>query len=359
MKLAASLLILLATWMSAQSVKGIFPKGVNPVGPYSPGVLTNAHLYVSGQGAARPDASMPETLELQIRQTLDNVETVVRESNLTMAHIAHMEIYLLDVSQPQLLDRILKERFPQGVPPHVVVGVALMPVKTPVEINAIAVRDLKMKQALSVPDRADLGTLAHGRIYLAGVYGATAKQVFKRVNLDLRRAGSAMEGLLMGVVYHVDDQNSDRKVIERFAKKNEIPMTMVRVASLPNGAKVAFSGIFAKEKAEAKFLEGCRAFMDTVYCNIASAWIQNTSIAQETESTLEQGLSAKLRRNGASLNDVVASHVFLNDLSMFTPMNAEYIKHFQAVKPSRTTLQPFKTAPGIPGFRIWIIAETR
>src|ERR1035441_2502409 len=63
----------------------VFPSSVPaPVGPYSPGVVVGEYLYVSGQGAHRPDGSMPDTFAEQVRQTLENVKAVLEAGGLTM-----------------------------------------------------------------------------------------------------------------------------------------------------------------------------------------------------------------------------------------------------------------------------------
>ena len=69
-------IVLLVAAASAQN-KPVFPPGVKPVGPYSPGVLAGDSLYVSGQGAQKADGSYPSTPEEQLRQCLENVRTVV------------------------------------------------------------------------------------------------------------------------------------------------------------------------------------------------------------------------------------------------------------------------------------------
>ena len=61
----------------AADKKAVSPPGVTPVGPYSPGVMVGDFLYVSGQGAPGPDGKMPDTLEGQVRQALNNVKAVV------------------------------------------------------------------------------------------------------------------------------------------------------------------------------------------------------------------------------------------------------------------------------------------
>src|ERR1035438_10298269 len=68
--------------------------GPAPVGPYSPGVVVGEYLYLSGQGAHRPDGSVPDTFAEQVRQTLENVKAVLEAGGLTMEHIVYTQVYL-------------------------------------------------------------------------------------------------------------------------------------------------------------------------------------------------------------------------------------------------------------------------
>ena len=74
----AGLLLAAAASLHASDIQAVSPSGgVPPVGPYSPGVLTGDCLYVSGQGAKKPDGQMPATFDEQVRQTLENMKAVL------------------------------------------------------------------------------------------------------------------------------------------------------------------------------------------------------------------------------------------------------------------------------------------
>src|SRR6516164_5965106 len=76
--------------LHAAEIRAIVPKvGVAPIGPYTPGVLAGDYLYVSGQGAKRPDGQMPADFEGQVKQTLENLKSVVEAAGLTMQHVVY------------------------------------------------------------------------------------------------------------------------------------------------------------------------------------------------------------------------------------------------------------------------------
>lgn len=60
-------------------------------------------------------------------------------------------------------------------------------------------------------------------------------------------------------------------------------------------------------------------------------------IRGQTRQTLEN-IKRVLEENGAGMNDVVKTTVFLADIGDYAAMNEEYAKHFPATKPARSTV---------------------
>src|SRR5438046_10325207 len=97
MRFSIAALLLLSS-LSAAERRPVTPPGVKPIGPYSPGILTKDFLYVSGQGAKDLQGQVPPDLEAQLRQTFENVKTIVEAAGLTMAHVVYTQVYLSDAS---------------------------------------------------------------------------------------------------------------------------------------------------------------------------------------------------------------------------------------------------------------------
>jgi len=131
--------LLVAFTLMAAEKAAIFPKvGPKPVGPYTPGVMANGVLYVSGQGARDAGNQMAATFEGQTRQCLENVKAIVEGGGLKMSDIVYGQVYLADMTNFATMDAIWKEYFPASGPIRTVLGVKRMPTETPVEINAVA-----------------------------------------------------------------------------------------------------------------------------------------------------------------------------------------------------------------------------
>src|ERR1041384_4978794 len=89
------LMAAMAFCLTAAEKKVITPRdGPPPVGPYSPGILVGDYLYMSGQGAAKPDGTFPATPREQAAQCLANVRRIVEAAGLTMEHVVYAQVYL-------------------------------------------------------------------------------------------------------------------------------------------------------------------------------------------------------------------------------------------------------------------------
>ena len=111
------------------------------IGPYSQGVDLNGILFVSGQIPVNPaDGSMPEGIELQTRQAMDNLGAILNEAGLTYNDIVKTTVLLADLGDFAAMNAVYAEYFPQDKPARVCCQVAALPKGALVEIDAIAGR---------------------------------------------------------------------------------------------------------------------------------------------------------------------------------------------------------------------------
>lgn len=109
------------------------------IGPYSQAVELNSTLFVSGQLPVNPlDGSMPEGIEAQTRQSLDNVFAILKEAGLGADDVAKTCVLLQDIKDFGAMNAIYAEYFPGTKPARVCYQVAALPKGALVEIDAIA-----------------------------------------------------------------------------------------------------------------------------------------------------------------------------------------------------------------------------
>jgi 2-iminobutanoate/2-iminopropanoate deaminase len=289
--------------------------GVPPVGPYSPGLLTSRYLYVSGQGAAKADGTFPATAESQTAQCLSNVARIVEAAGLTMEHVVAAQVYMKDLAGVDGMNRAWRATFPGDPPARVVLGVARMPVDTPVEITVTATRDLGSKQSAG-----GSAVVTSDRVYV------TSCPTLDAVRTVLRAAGLDRRNLASLTEYRT------AATVERAA---------VNVAAIAGGAATAFTGIAARNFAERRQARQCVSIGDTLFCPPQSG--AGDTIEKQVRNAM-RGLQDGLEAAGMTFEDVVATNVYLNDIGEFARMNKVYAEHFGKTPPTRTTIQPFPTS---------------
>ena len=109
------------------------------IGPYSQAVELNGTLYVSGQLPVNPaDGTMPEGIEAQPRQSLDNVFAILKGAGLSANNVAKTCVLLQDIKDFAAMNAVYAEYFPEDKPARVCYQVVALPKGALVEIDAIA-----------------------------------------------------------------------------------------------------------------------------------------------------------------------------------------------------------------------------
>lgn len=115
------------------------PKAPAAIGPYSQAVGVNGLLFVSGQLPVNPqNGEMPEGIEAQTRQSLDNLAAILEESGLSTADVVKTTVLLSDIANFAAMNAVYAEYFPSEAPARACYQVAALPKGAMVEIEAVA-----------------------------------------------------------------------------------------------------------------------------------------------------------------------------------------------------------------------------
>lgn len=111
------------------------------IGPYSQGINLNGTVFVSGQLPVNPaDGTMPQGIELQTRQSLDNIGAILAEAGLSFNDIVKTTVLLADLADFAAMNAVYADYFPHDKPARVCYQVVALPKGALVEIDAIAGR---------------------------------------------------------------------------------------------------------------------------------------------------------------------------------------------------------------------------
>lgn len=374
-----ALALLAAALAAGAERRVVFPPGAKPIGPYSPGVLAGEFLYVSGQGPLAPDGTMPAGFAAQARQTLENLRAIVQAAGLRLEQVVYSQIYLSNLGDYDALASVWREYFPQAPPACAVLGVSRMPRDTPVEINAVALRDPARRRVLPLPDSSapafcSPAVEAGDRVFVSGVLGregaagpvpadaaAQVELALEQLGRCLQAAGLDFRHLVFVNPYLTEPlpmEVMNRLYARRFEFGNTPARATIRVAGLPAGAGIEFTGVAVKDLAQRRAVRPknmppsataspCVFAADTLYCSAKSGFIpgpRSGIYAAGLEHQLRQtmrNLLDGLEEAGLDFSHVVATNVYLDDIEDFARMNRVYAQYFPAqAPPARTTVQP-------------------
>lgn len=111
------------------------------VGPYCHAKLAGNTLYTSGQlGLVPATGELPEGVEAQAVQALDNLSAVLAAAGMSCADVVKTTVFLADIGDFAAINAIYAKYFTGEAPARSCVQVAALPKGALFEIEAIAVR---------------------------------------------------------------------------------------------------------------------------------------------------------------------------------------------------------------------------
>ena len=115
-------------------------KAPQAIGPYSQAIQANGFIFCSGQISLRPDGSFVDgNITEQTKQVMENLEQILKASNLNLSDIVKTTIYLTDLSDFQTVNEIYGDYFKNNFPARATIQVSSLPKNAKIEIECIAV----------------------------------------------------------------------------------------------------------------------------------------------------------------------------------------------------------------------------
>ena len=114
------------------------PEGTAPGGNFSPGILIDGTLYISGQAGEDKDGKVPGTFEAEVKQALDNISVVLDAGGMSPADVVSVQVYLTDGALFQRMNAVYTTYFKDPRPTRTTVVVAKLVGPGHIEITATA-----------------------------------------------------------------------------------------------------------------------------------------------------------------------------------------------------------------------------
>ena len=369
--------LLAASALRAQTPPVEIPDGSKPQSfARSAAVDAGGYVYISGQGAHRPDGKMPDKFEEQASRALENIKSVAQSFGLDMEHVVYVQVYLEDMNNYRKLNQVFAKYFPSTPPAGAVLGVSRVS-QSPIEINSVAIRDLTGRKAVFPPNYKfgepfSPGILTNDRLFVSAMPGGdpvtstipddAAAQT--DLALDGFKAVVEAAGLtLQHVVFvnpYLTEKIPSRMMNERYARRFEFGNTPARatieVTALPNNVQIEYTGVAVRDLSRRRAVRPknmppsptaspCVFAGETLYCSAKSGFIPGpnggvygATTAAQLRQTMRNQLD-NLEEAEMDFGQVVSTTVYLDDLSDSEAFNKVYTEYFKAPLPSQTVVQ--------------------
>ncbi len=113
-------------------------KAPQTIGPYSQAKIIGNFIFTSGQIPLKIDGTMVvDNFEEECIQVLDNLKAILEYSGSGMSNIIKLTVYLTNLSNFNILNKIFEQYFDNSLPARSTVEVSALPKDSRVEIEAI------------------------------------------------------------------------------------------------------------------------------------------------------------------------------------------------------------------------------
>lgn len=122
--------------------KFFIPGAPPPIGPYSPALLVNDTLYISGQVPINIETGnlITENIELATHQVLRNIKVLLAEAGMTLENVVKCTIFMTDLNEFQKMNAVYASYFEGDAPARETVEISRLPMDATIEISCIAVK---------------------------------------------------------------------------------------------------------------------------------------------------------------------------------------------------------------------------
>jgi 2-iminobutanoate/2-iminopropanoate deaminase len=113
------------------------------IGPYSQAVRSGSFLFCSGQIPLDPKSGelVQGDIAAQTQRVLNNIAAILRAEGLSFDHVVKTTIFLTNLGDFQIVNKIYGSYFKQDPPARSTIQVAALPKGANVEIEVIAMAD--------------------------------------------------------------------------------------------------------------------------------------------------------------------------------------------------------------------------
>jgi enamine deaminase RidA (YjgF/YER057c/UK114 family) len=376
------------------AVKVIKVEGDSPVS--SAGMLAEGTLYVAGQNGRNTDGSVPNDFHLEVKQSLNRLQRVLRAAKMDFGDVVWMHVYVTNEQNLAAMNEVYWKTIGAHPPARTVLVIGGLPHGENIEINCIAADKSKPRKVIRPegwpqgPHVDPAGIQADDVVYMSaqeGVdpvtrtkpadYAGEVKQALDNVATVLKTANMSMANVVWvnpymatpdaelkqaapgPIAHNGQPQPPQASVMNKiYATYFEFGNTPARgtmqVVDLPNKSHIVFTCIAGADLKKRKSVRPRNMppsptaspgilYDDTYYMSGKSGFIPDQGIVTpDLDLQLRQSmrnLLDDLEEADLDFPDVVSSIVYLREVKDADQVHHLYGTFFKDRFPTRTTLQ--------------------
>lgn len=369
-------------------------EGDSPVS--SAGMLANGTLYVAGQDGRNADGRVPNDFHLEVKQSLNKLQRVLRAAKMDFGDIVWMHVYVTNEQQLAAMNEVYWKSIGAHPPARTVLVIGGLPHAENIEINCIAADKSKPRKVIRPegwpqgPHVDPAGIQVDDVLYMSpqeGVdpvtktkpadYAAEVKQALDNVATVLKTANMTMANVVWvnpymastdaqlkqtapgPIAHNGQPQQPQASVMNKiYATYFEFGNTPARgtmqVVDLPGKSHIVFTCIAGADLAKRKSVRPRNMppsptaspgilYDDTYYMSGKSGFIPDQGIVTpDLDLQLRQSmrnLLDDLQETDLDFSDVVSSTIYLREVKDADQVHHLYATFFKDRFPARTTLQ--------------------
>ncbi len=373
--IAALVLALALAGGAAAEHTVIAPPGTGLGLPFSPGILSDDFLFLSGAIGNKPGTiEVSGDTAAQTRQTMENLGAVLKAADMDFSRVVEANVFLADSRHFQALGKVYGEFLGEALPVRATVEADIAIPGSLTEISLVAARpgvEIRRISPEGWPETGGAyswGMLAGDTLFVAGMVSSDpatgqlvpgdvttqALQTMSNISKVLEAAGMGFEDLVACSVFLADprDYAAMNEAYGKSFKGIRPPARATVRARLVNpilsieiqcrgvkGAKrelVAAEGYVASGRPLSPAIRaGDRLFLSGMVGRGPDGY--PAGVEAQTRVALDR-LAKTLAAAGLTFRDVEMASVFLTDIRHYAAMNAVYAQVVGSPPPARATV---------------------
>ncbi len=352
-----------------QSGKRVVTAGAPPIGPYSPAIVADGFVYVSGLLGTGADGRLvgPDVAS-QTRQILDRMREILEASGSSLDQVVSTSVFIKNPGDFAAMNEAYRPYFPSNAPTRTTVASDLLNGAL-VEIAAVAVVNGTAKETMHpegwVKSARPYSTIvrAGGLVFLSGLISrkgvddsfapgditAQTRTILENAKTLLATAGLGLEHVVSSKVFITDQayftQMND--VYRTYFPKNPparatavtplmTPDYLVEITltATTGDREVLGPAVSPTLPLSTAVRTGNKVFLSGVLGNTDANVGDVAAQSRETLTRIQRTLTSQ----GMTFANVVDTTVYLPDLAAFATMNGVYREFFPSAPPARATV---------------------